>query len=79
MDEARTVLERLDRIDALELEGAPAEILLDEVRALLGEAEAWVRTEPRGTDLAREALDRCRETLERPAPMTEKTGRTLLA
>ena len=79
MDEARAVLERLDRIDALELEGAPAEILLDEVRALLAEAEAWVRAEPRGTDLAREALDRCREALEGPAPMTEKTGRTLLA
>jgi hypothetical protein len=72
MDEARAVLARLDRIDALERERAPAEVLLAEVRALLTEAEAWVRTEPEGTDRALDALERCRKA-------AENAGRTLLA
>jgi hypothetical protein len=63
MEEARAVLARLDRIEALDREGAPAAIMLAEVRALLAEAEAWVRTEPAGTDLAEEALERCRAAL----------------
>jgi hypothetical protein len=45
MDEARTVLRRLRRIEALEREGAPARSLLAEVHALIGEAEAWVEAE----------------------------------
>jgi hypothetical protein len=45
MEEARSVLERLRRIDELKTEGAPAEVLLGEVRALLGEAEAWIAAE----------------------------------
>src|ERR687896_345402 len=40
MDEARAVLERLGHIDALERSGAPAPELLDELRALVVEAEA---------------------------------------
>jgi hypothetical protein len=63
MDEARAVLARLERIEALEARGAPAGRLLDEVRGLLAEAEAWVRTEREGTDLAESALERCREAL----------------
>ena len=63
MDEARAVLRRLERIEALDREDAPAGVLLDEVRALLREAEAWVRVEPDGTDLAFDALERCREAL----------------
>jgi hypothetical protein len=63
MDEARAVLGRLERIEALEQTGAPARLLLDEVRGLLVDAEAWVRAEPAGADLARSALDRCREAL----------------
>jgi len=63
MDEARAVLERLERIEALEASGAPAAVVLDEVRGLLADAEAWVRAEPAGTDLAETALDRCREAL----------------
>ena len=46
MDEARTVLRRLRRIEALEREGAPARSLLAEVRALIEEAAAWVETDP---------------------------------
>lgn len=64
MDEARAVLERLERIEALEASGAPATVLLDEVRGLLADVEVWVRSEPAGTDLAGIALDRCREALQ---------------
>jgi hypothetical protein len=63
MDEARAVLARLERIEALEQTGTPASTLLEEVRGLLAEAEAWVRTEPADTDLAESALARCREAL----------------
>ena len=59
MDEARAVLARLERIEALERSGSPAAALLDEVRALLVEAEDWVRAEPGGTNRAAAALDRC--------------------
>jgi hypothetical protein len=45
MDEARAVIERLDRIDALERDGAPAPALLAELRELVREAEAWARLE----------------------------------
>jgi hypothetical protein len=61
MDEARAVLDRLERIEALERAGTPANVVLDEVRALLTEAEEWVRAEPGGTDRAAVALDRCAE------------------
>jgi hypothetical protein len=59
VDAARTVLSRLERIEALERAGSPAGVLLDEVRALLMEAEEWVRAEPGGTERAAEALERC--------------------
>ena len=72
MDEARAVLARLDRIEELERERAPAATLLAEVRSLLVEAEAWVRAEPVGTEGARDALERCRE-------IQGKAGRTLVA
>ena len=63
MDEARAVIARLERIEALEAGGAPAGVLLDEVRGLLHDAEAWVRAEPSGTDLAETALEHCRDAL----------------
>jgi hypothetical protein len=65
VDEARAVLERLRRIELLEREGATAPHLLAEVRALLVEAEAWVRAEPSGTARAEQALEECRQALER--------------
>ncbi|MGI8421205.1 MAG: hypothetical protein ACR2MU_02940 [Gaiellaceae bacterium] len=66
MEEARNVLRRLERIEALDRPGTPAGVLLGEVRALLGEAEAWTRAErDEGADAAvealRGALDRERE------------------
>jgi hypothetical protein len=64
MDEARAVLHRLERIEALEREGAPGRAVLAEVHALLGEAEAWVGSERDGTDLAEQALQRCRDAVD---------------
>ena len=63
MDEARAVLRRLGRIEALEREGAPPRSLLAEVHALLGEAEAWAASERVGADDAEAALERCRDAL----------------
>jgi hypothetical protein len=71
MDEARAVLARLERIEALEAAGAPPGALLDEVRGLLSDAEAWVCTEREGTDLAESALERCREALHHAETGTE--------
>jgi hypothetical protein len=63
MDEARAVLQRLERIEALDREGAPMRSVLAEVRALLAEAEAWVAAEGEGTGLAEQALRRCRDAV----------------
>jgi hypothetical protein len=64
MDEARRVLERLERIERLRGGGAPAVVLLGEVRALLSEGERWLASERlEGLDDARAALDRCRAGL----------------
>jgi hypothetical protein len=46
MEEARLVLERLARIEQLERDHAPAGELLVELRELVREAQAWLRTEP---------------------------------
>ena len=45
MDESDAVLERLERIEALDRAGAPAPDLVEELRALLLDAEAWSRAE----------------------------------
>jgi hypothetical protein len=58
MDEARRVIERLERIDRLRCANGPRAALLGEVRQLLEEGEAWLAAEPAGTEAAREALDR---------------------
>jgi hypothetical protein len=64
MEEARRVLERLERIERLRGDGAPGVILLGEVRALLADGERWLAQErPDGLDAARAALDRCRDEL----------------
>jgi len=63
MDEARAVLERLERIERLDAAGTPAVVLLGEVRALLAEAEAWTRREGREAEEASDAVERCRRAL----------------
>jgi hypothetical protein len=62
MEEARQVLARLARIEALDRRSAPPEEVLGELRELVREAEAWVRSEGEAGDAAH-ALDRCRDAL----------------
>ncbi|HET7744778.1 MAG TPA: hypothetical protein VFK76_08545 [Gaiellaceae bacterium] len=62
MDEARAVLERLERIELLDRAGAGREALVDELRLLVVEAEAWARTE--GGDAAERATEGVRAALE---------------
>jgi hypothetical protein len=45
VDESRALLARLERIEALDRAGAAAPVLVDELRALLVEAEAWSQVE----------------------------------
>jgi multidrug resistance efflux pump len=72
MDEARRVLSRLERIEALQREQAVPQDLLAELRALLHDAEAWVKAEREVPESAREAVARSRQ-------MLQDTSRTLLA
>jgi hypothetical protein len=60
VDEAETVLARLERIEELERGGSPPRELLQELRALVQEAEAWARRERIAEP---EALARCRDAL----------------
>src|SRR5205085_245379 len=43
VDEARAVIDRLDRIEALERDGAPPGALIAELRGLVQAAEEWAR------------------------------------
>lgn len=61
MGEAEAVLERLARIEALDRAGAPAHSLLDELRALVREAETWSRTE--GGEAGEKAVSHLRSVL----------------
>ena len=66
VDEARAVIERLDRVDVLERGGAPPAAVLDELRGLLHDAEAWVRID--GDEHAEEVVARCGAALAQPVP-----------
>jgi hypothetical protein len=61
MEEAEAVLERLGRIEALERAGAAAPELIEELRHLVREAEAWSALE--GDARTELAVDRCRSAL----------------
>jgi len=72
MDEARAVLARLERIEALAREGAGVPSLLAELRELVSEATAWAERErdPRAREAAAavaaaERLAERREALHR--------------
>jgi hypothetical protein len=45
MDEARAVLARLERIEALDRAGAPPREVLEELRHLVRVAEEWARVD----------------------------------
>jgi hypothetical protein len=59
VDEARAVIRRLDRIEALEREGAHPATILAELRELVREAEEWSRVE--GDERAQRAVERVEE------------------
>jgi hypothetical protein len=63
VEEARRVIERLARIEALDRATADPAELLAEVRGLLRDAEAWVRVE--GGETGEEAVERLRSALAR--------------
>lgn len=62
VEKERAILERLERIDGLRREDAPAGVLLDEVRALLSDAEDWVRGESVPSRTV-DAVERARDAL----------------
>ena len=62
MDEADRVIDRLARIDRLQRRGGAQATLVGELRALVGEAEAWARVE--GDARARTAAAKLRERAE---------------
>jgi hypothetical protein len=64
MDEARRVLERLARIEALDRAAAGPGELLTELRALVREAEDWARVEGGEADVDG-VVERLRRSLER--------------
>ena len=63
MEEARAVLERLERIEALDRAGADRPTLLNELRGLLADAETWFAVE--GGDAGENAVDNLRSALTR--------------
>lgn len=73
MDEARNLLERLERIEMLRQSEAGARELLPELRALLREGEAWVAVEGSPAREARRQLGMLAESLARsPGSSTEE-------
>ena len=79
MSDQQHVLDRLRRIESLERESAPAGALLDEVRALLAEAEAWVRSEGHGNARAGAAVEALRDALGGGEATVLAAERTLVA
>jgi hypothetical protein len=62
MEEARAVMRRLERIEALDRERADPRALLAELRELVREAEEWTRAEGEPAR-ATAALQRCKEAM----------------
>jgi hypothetical protein len=73
------ILERLEKIERLEREQAPVNVLLGEVRALLADAEVWVRSEARADERAKAAVQGLREALESKEETVLAAERTLVA
>lgn len=63
MDQSEAVLERLERIEALDRAGAEPIEIVAELRALLHEATSWSRAE--GGDAGERAVERLRQALTR--------------
>lgn len=54
-------MDRLERIEVLERDGASPTVMLEELRGLVRDAERWVRVE--GDGRAREVVSRCESAL----------------
>lgn len=65
MDEARRVIDRLERIDSLRSSGAEPRAILVELRALVREGQGWLGVEGEGEGTARAALGSLESALER--------------
>ena len=61
MEEARAVLARLERIEALDRDGATVPFVLAELRELVREATEWAERErdPRAREAAAELAGKC--------------------
>jgi hypothetical protein len=64
VEQARTVITRLDRIEAMERASEPAELVLRELALLVAEAELWLESERSPGAAARVALERCLRALQ---------------
>ncbi len=73
------ILERLSRIERLEQDEAPADVLLNEVRALLAAAEEWVRSDGAANERAQAAVQGLREALDTGGEPVLAPERTLVA
>jgi hypothetical protein len=63
MDESEAVLRRLERIEELDRRGAAAGDLVEELRALVRDAEAWSKRE--GGEAGAQAVRDLRSALQR--------------
>ena len=59
MEEARALIARLDRIEAMALARAPAALVLNELELLIPEATRWLEREGPAAAAAHVALERC--------------------
>jgi hypothetical protein len=77
MDEARAVLARLERIEALEREGAGVASLLAELRELVREATDWAEREcdPRAREAAVALAEAERSAGENPTVALHRSHR----
>jgi hypothetical protein len=80
MDEARRVIDRLGRIDALRTAGAGPRALLVELRELVREGQAWTSAEGSEATRASGALESLAEALdERTAGAPGTNGREVVS
>jgi hypothetical protein len=79
MEEARAVLARLERIEALEREGAAVPSLLAELRELVREATEWAERErdPRAREAA-VALAEAERAVENPSEALHRSHQQLV-
>ena len=75
MKEARAVIARLDRIEAMERARDPAAHLLSELEILMPEAGRWLEQEGPDAIAARVALERCLLALDGSSRSSLNPGR----